>query len=348
MRFLETEHHEGFCIYRNGHGPVWVCPHAGPSIKRMGTRDSGSDAIASLCWSKTGGTLIISNTPRNRVVGIDFNRHLPPKDMALIFWDIMTSNSERAEWYRSNYAFVAKNEEDYERKRSIYEEFWNSVKGAGNIIIFMHTQNTTLKNFPSLMDVITYKGDGVDKNLVSEIVDEINNKYELMFKKMEKPYKNAIFLEELRFINDVLRKRGEFTLEAAKRYSKARVVKTIGVIKKYVDSEAYEGLIERFNEREFMKAVMLVLRKDIAPKVTVELNFFGDMAKKIKKLFVFKKNIVMDIELNLFLNKWYPDIAASIVLHILSRITSIERYRKLAIKQTRITNFLDRTSSIFS
>ena len=73
----------GFLVYENGKDIVWVVPHSGPALETPTSRDARSDTVASLCWLKVGGRLVVSSTPRKRALGIDFNRDPPPLGRSL-------------------------------------------------------------------------------------------------------------------------------------------------------------------------------------------------------------------------------------------------------------------------
>ena len=63
---MERRFYAGFTVYQNGDNPVYVCPHSGPSLISPNNRDSYSDVIASLCFEKTGGSMVISNNPARK------------------------------------------------------------------------------------------------------------------------------------------------------------------------------------------------------------------------------------------------------------------------------------------
>ena len=84
----------GFTIYKNGYGPVWVCPHAGPAFESPFDRDENSDVVASLCWLQTGGSLVISTISRHRALGIDLNRDAPERDSANLLWGEYEKNPD--------------------------------------------------------------------------------------------------------------------------------------------------------------------------------------------------------------------------------------------------------------
>ncbi|MCD6591035.1 MAG: hypothetical protein J7K72_03630, partial [Candidatus Aenigmarchaeota archaeon] len=218
LEFFGADFHRGFTILSSGSGPVWVCPHSGPSIETVTSRDDNSDTVASRCWLKTGGTLIISGISRKMTYGVDFNRNIPPKDVALNLFDEFFTHilSSRLERYRKEYAWSARNSTDYKTRSNIYNDFWKAVERSGNVVVFVHRQFTRMKNYPSLMDIITYQGEGVNKKIVETVVGNINKKYERFFKKIWSYYKDYIIMEERRIIEVIKEKFGEFDINRLK------------------------------------------------------------------------------------------------------------------------------------
>lgn len=342
MKFLSIDFKPGFVIYRNGPGPVWVCPHSGPALEIPTSRDQWSDTIASLCWLKMGGTLIVSTIPRKQMYGMDFNRDIPPKDSSLSLWPefVRDENKERLEEYRKVYSWTAIDEADHKHRLKIYNDFWNTVRRAGNIIIFLHTQFTRIKNFPSVMDVITYQGRGVKDEIIKAIVKKTNKKYEDFFKHIEKPYKNEIQHEHIRVIDRIKEVFSEFGLDKMKVEYKSHILDDIKIIKKYANREVYRKLEREFNEKNFLSALKSALSQKIHPHVTLELLFKGHKALKMKKQLFIKDKIVMEVEMTRFLGHWYPRKASDIVIDILKDMISIDMYRKLGAKQTQIAKFI--------
>jgi len=342
MKFLNINFRPGFIVYRNGPGPVWVSPHSGPAIEIPTARDQWSDTVASLCWLKMGGTFIVSSVPRKQMYGMDFNREVPPKDSALRLWSEFVKDEKRGrlERYRKVYSWAAIDEADYKNRLKIYNDFWNIVRRAGNVIVFLHTQFTRIKNFPSVMDVITYQGRGVKKDIISAIVEKANEKYKGFFKQMEKAYKDEIYLEQRRIIDRIKEVFSEFALDKMKVEYRANILNDMKVVKKYANKDVYEKLRREFNERNFLLAVRSVLRKRITPHVTVESIFKGQKALTMKKPLFRKGNIIMEVEITRFLGHWYPKKASDIIMDILNDLISIDMYRKMGAKQTQMMKFI--------
>ncbi len=343
MTFLNIDFKPGFIIYKNGYGPVWVCPHAGPAVKTTTNRDENSDVVASLCWTKTGGSLVISSVPRKRLFGIDFNRDVPPEDTSIMLADEFSKDLEkdRLKRYRELYAWASVNKSDYKNRMKIYESFWKTVSRLGNVIIFVHREYASLKNFPSIMEIITYRGEGVNKDIVKTIIKKINKKYDNFLKRISNHYKHTILLEEMRFVDRIKETLSTFDADNLNVYQKERMIKNLKMIKKYADKEILERLKDNFTERNFISAVKSVLKNDIIPTITLENNFSGERAIKMKKpLFINKKNIVMEIESSSFINYWYPETARDIIVDLLNDLISVDMYKKMGIKQTQILKFV--------
>jgi hypothetical protein len=353
MKHFEMKIHPGFTVYRNGFGPVWVCQHTGPALINPASRDDNSDVVANLCWLRTGGTLIFSTLSRKRQFGIDFNRDAPPEDLATLLWNDFAKRekmTERMKNYEKSYAWVAKDHADHQNRSNIYENFWRTVRNSGNIIIFFHRSFTSLANFPSIMEMITYKGQGVKLEVISAIVEAINKKYEGFFKEINNHYKHTILLEELRFIDSVKAYCREFDRKVMGGYDKDRISDSLKVMEKYAGKRVLEQLKKGFNGKNFVAAVESVLKNKIPPQITVENRFTGDKALTKKKPIFSGKNIVMEIESSSFINYWHPSTARDIVIDLLNSIVSVDMYKKMGIKQTQIIKFIksdiDRTEAV--
>ena len=344
MKHLKIDFQPGFSIYKNGDGPVWVCPHAGPALEVPTSRDENTDTVASLCWFKTGGSLVVSGIPRKRMLGIDFNRDPPPEDLSLLLWPKFVENgySERLKNYRKKYAWVSQTKTDYHQRMNIYKNFWSSIKKLGNVIVFVHREYIRMKNFPSIMDVITYQGEGVNKEIIKRIVGKINKKYEPFFKKISRDYKDSIFLEQRRTVERIKKLFTEFNLNKIKIEDKENILDDIKVINKYADKRKIKKMKKDFNEKNFLSALKSALRNGPDPQVTVEAIFKGEMAIRTKKPLFIKQNIVMEVECNSFINYWYPDMTSQIIFDLLKNLVSVDRYRKLGIRQTDILKFMKR------
>jgi len=344
MKHLKIDFKPGFSVYTNGPGPVWVCPHSGPAIEVPTSRDENTETVASLCWLKTGGSLVVSGMPRKKMFGVDFNRDIPPEDLSLLLWPKFFENghSERLKNYRKKYGWVAQNKTDYHHRLRIYRDFWGTIKRLGNVIVFVHREYVRMKNFPSIMDVVTYQGEGVNKEIIKRIVETVNKEYEPFFSKITKDYKDSILLEEKRTIERIKEVFSDFDLEKIKIEYRENLLDDVKVMEKYADRRILKRLKKEFNERNFISAARSALRRGPGPQITVESVFKGEMAIRTKKPLFIKQNIVMEVECNAFINYWYPDIASRMIMDLLKNLVSVDRYRKLGLRQTDILKFMGR------
>ena len=343
LEFFGADFHRGFTILSSGSGPVWVCPHSGPSIETVTSRDDNSDTVASRCWLKTGGTLIISGISRKMTYGVDFNRNIPPKDVALNLFDEFFTHilSSRLERYRKEYAWSARNSTDYKTRSNIYNDFWKAVERSGNVVVFVHRQFTRMKNYPSLMDIITYQGEGVNKKIVETVVGNINKKYERFFKKIWSYYKDYIIMEERRIIEVIKEKFGEFDINRLKIEYRKNILKDIEISKKYAEMKIIKEFENNPNERNFLKLIKSALKNGPHPIITVESVFKGSRAMRMKKpMFLKKDHVVLEVESTAFFNYWFPDKAADILIDLLGHLVSIDAYKKMGAKQTQILKFI--------
>jgi hypothetical protein len=342
MKFLSINFHPGFIVYRNGPGPVWVCPHSGPALEVPTSRDQWSETVASLCWLKIGGTLIISTIPRKQMYGMDLNRDVPSEDDATALWPefLKDEKRKRLKAYRDVYSWTAIDKLDHRHRLRIYNDFWNTVKRAGNVIVFLHTQFTRIKNFPSVMDVITYQGRGVKESIINAIVDKTNKKYEDFFRYIGKPYKDEIYLEHTRITERIKEVFSEFNLKKMEIEYETNILDDMKVMKKHAEKRSYNKLKKEFNEKNFLSALRSALRREVYPQITVESMFKGQKALKMKHPLFKKENLIMEVEVTRFLGHWYPDKASEILLSILEDLVSVDIYRKMGAKQTQIAKYI--------
>ena len=339
---MNVQFYPGFSLYRLADDPVFVAPHSGPAFEIPTSRDDNSDTVASICWMKTGGALILSGIPRKAVAGIDFNRDIPPEKLSLSMWSDFLGDvhSDELASYRRRYAWVAKNSADHEARLRIYNNFWGLVR-KGNIVVFVHRKFTRMKNFPSMMDVITYQGRGVDNAIISDIVEKVNEKYADFFFKVEHKYKQAILLEQQRVVDRIEGLFSGFSLKTMRLDYRKHVLEDMAVVRRFADRRFYKRLKHNFNKNNFMLACRSALKKPNVPGITVESIFKGSKARRSKApLFKRDHKIVMEVECNQFLGYWYPDVAAEIIVDILSRLREVDAYSRLGMKQTHIGAFL--------
>jgi hypothetical protein len=340
---MERRFYPGFTVYKNGDNPVFVCPHSGPSLLSPNNRDSYSDTVASLCFEKTGGSLVISNLSRKRAFGIDFNRDLPPEEVAINFYPYFMAKKHLKELqqFREKYAFSAKNKMDYLEKKHIFENFWNVIGSLGQIIIFSHRKFTRIKNYPSVMDIVTFEGKGVNSPIIRAIVDEVNAKNDSFLKEIKNFYNERISLETKRYLEKLRESTPSHNLQDVDPYEMKYLTKDFEIIKKYADPKLTKNLEESFTSENFLNCVNNILGKDINPKITIENFFKGKKARTKIDPFFERHFLVMEAEINEFMGYWYPHEAAEILLSIISKLRSAKLYHDLGISQTHVSEFLE-------
>ena len=174
---MNVEFRPGFTIYRkNGISISWIAPHSGHSFLMPDSRDEETDTVASLCWMKRGGSLILADTPRVRDFGIDFNRASPSKKEALEY-HMKYEHHELSSllWlkYRDKYGWTAKDNNDFKNRLSIYRNFWKNAN-ASQTVVLVHRMVSRLSNSSSLMDVT---GFGISKKKIDAAVRKVNEKF---------------------------------------------------------------------------------------------------------------------------------------------------------------------------
>lgn len=346
MKFLKVDFRPGFTVYRNGPGPVWVSPHSGPALEVPTSRDQWSETIASLCWLKMGGTLIVSGIPRKQMYGMDLNREIPPEDSALNLWPefVKDENKERLKKFRGTYSWTSMDREDYRNRHMIYSDFWRTVRRSGNIIIFLHTQFTRIKNFPSIMDVITYQGRGVKSEIIEAMVEKTNRKYDKFFREIDRKYRNSVYFEHMRIIERIKRVFPKFSLDDLKVEYRSNVLADMEVMRKYAEKKSMKRLEKKFNEKNYLSAVKSALgsarSRKVHPRITIESIFKGQKALSMKKPLFADGKIVMEVETTRFFGNWYSRTVSEIVMDILKEVVSVEKQRKMGAKQTQIAKFI--------
>ncbi len=320
---MQINFYSGFVVYKNGRGPTYVTPHSGPALETTTSRDNNSETVASLCWLKTGGTLIVSNIPRKRLLGIDFNRDTPPLKKALGYYEKFKKDEDQEALYeyRKKYAWVARDKDDYMNRLKIYNSFWNEVR-KGHFIVLVHRAYTRLKAVPSVMDLSTFRGRGIDTRFLKRVIYDINSKYSEFFELTDFEYKNVVYLEQKKVINNILRVYGDFDLKKIKADFLTNIKKDLRIIKRYAKKRLKERLDDDFSPQNFLLATRSVLEKIGNPKITVEHVFKGSLATGPKRqLFPARNKIIIQFEPTDFLNSWYPNEASDMIIEIINRVT---------------------------
>ncbi len=318
----------GYVIYKEKgeHDFTYVAPHSGPALETPTSRDDNSETVASLCWMKTGGTLILSTLPRKRAFGIDFNRGIPKKSESIeLFRDFLgDKNLLRLHNFRNKYAWSACNGEDYRKRFKIYQSFWNEARN-GKSVALIHSAFNRLKLVPSIMDISTFDGIGVDRKLLDGIVKDINDEYKGFFKEIDKSYKAVVLLEEERAINNIIRVSEKFGLDGMNPDFLENIKADLEAIRACTDKDVMMELERDFTPRNFLQASKKALLNMEPPKVTVE-HFFKCMKSVAPKKQLMgrrkhpKGRTVMNIECSRFISFWYPNEAADMIVRILEMV----------------------------
>ncbi len=323
---MQIFYRKGYIVYREKgeYDFTYVAPHAGAALEIPTSRDDNSETVASLCWMKTGGNFILSTMPRKRAFGVDFNRGIPKKSEAIELFDGFLGDKRpvRLHNFRNRYAWTAYSEDDYKKRMKIYQSFWNEVK-TGHTIALIHAAFNRLKLIPSIIDISTFDGKGVDVKLLEGIVSEINEEYGKFFREIEKSYKAVVLLEEERVINNILRVTDTFGLDEMNPDFLENVKADLDAIRRYTDSDVMKDLEDNFTPGNFLRAAKKALVNMEPPRVTTEHYFKSLLSVAPKKQILSRngrKRIVMNFECSRFINFWYPHQAAEMITKILERV----------------------------
>jgi len=340
---MRPDFEEGFTVYRNGLGVVFITQHSGPNLETPTSRDEYSDMVASLCFKKKGGTFIVSNVSRKRIWGIDFNRMKPPMDMAVKYYKNFREDINRKELvkYRKKYAWVAADNKDHNYRERIYDLFWSNVRRSGVFYIFLHTQLTRPKNFPIIMDVVNFKGKGINTKIMKTIIVEINKTNKKFFKSIKDLYIEEVAVESRRRAYRIKKVFGEFSIKKSGIEYKKNLKRDFNFIKKYGDNELIDSLRTNFTSRNFVLAAKNAMENAPAPYVSLNEIFMGESAYGPKtELKMGQDNIVLEIEVSEFMTKFFPEEVSDIILSIVNSVQNLKRYKKIGRKQSELLKFI--------
>ena len=324
---MEASFRRGYTVYNNPKDPsvAIITPHSGPAFEMANARDDNSETVASLCWKKTGGTLVVSNMSRQRSWGVDFNRDIPPLDIALNMYEELTKKriSDEAALFRQRYGWVARSEEDYYQRLKIYQNFWAEAAGF-KYVIMVHRAISRIKSVPSVMDVVTFIEKGVKRETLIEIVNQINAQYYQFLKSIEKTYKQFVLLEQERAITNCINRYKTFNMEKLPMSVRDVFQKDLEKIKKYSQKYVLKRLQNNFTPQTFLGASKHALEKIPEPQVTIENVFDGSLAWGPKrKLFPLKDKVIIEVEPTYFMNRWFPEITANIIVDIVRMLKKV-------------------------
>ena len=319
---MKIDFRRGYNVYSRPGDITYVALHAGPALEIPTSRDENTETVASLCWFRTGGKLVISSLPRKKAFGIDFNRGIPPKAEAMELFESFSSgrDEKRLYEYRKKYAWSARDSKDYAKRLSIYRSFWNEVK-RGDFIVLVHRCFTRLKNVPTLMDFTSFDGKGVDLDVLNSAVGEVNQKNMAFFKSIEKEYKALIMLDEERAIQNIKRIFGSFVLNKLRSSDfEDNLAADIRVMERYAPKPVFKKLMDDFTPENFLLATRKALENIETPRATVEHVFKGLKSIGPRKQLFPSKRRVLNIESTAFMNFWYPHKAAEMINDIIERV----------------------------
>ena len=327
---------KGLLLYDKEGEIVWVVPHSGPALETPTSRDARADTVASLCWMKVGGRLVVSAMPRKRALGIDFNRDAPPPGKSVEYYPMFMKDEqpEKLQEYREKYAFSAADMRDHARRLKIYKDFWSSVREPGQTVVFVHTKFTRLKNFPSIMDIVAYEDYGFSRKILAPIVRRVNRKYSAFFAKLSENYRHSILLQQKRIVKRITEIYGSLQLKDVKIEYKRNLQEDLKIVRKFADARRLKRLDKHFTPKNFILAARSALHNGGPPKITVESIFKGSHARHQAMKLSRRRNVI-SIESDAFLNYWYPNEAAHMILDIVNEIKPMRK----------ITNYLHDTGS---
>ncbi|MAF50548.1 MAG: hypothetical protein CMH64_00495 [Nanoarchaeota archaeon] len=325
---MKIDFKRGYTIYSNtgGKGIMLVAPHSGPALASPVTRDDHSETVAMRCFELLHGKLVVSSMPRDRMFGVDFNRYIPTLKTAIDHYNLFneTTNGEAYYKYLKKYGWVAKDEKDYYSRLQIYQNFWEDVC-KGKIIIFVHKNFPKIKAVPSIMDIVTFSQKGIKKDLIKEIVEEVNAKYFDFFQKIALDYKQAVISETKRYVLDTLRIYEHFNPNEMSPGRIEGLQKDLKKITEYCDPIALNRLKRNFTPFNYLATVRNALDHSPLPCVTVEAVHDGSLALgPVNKLFPHKDKTIIEVECNGFLNFWHPHMAAKIIKDVVEKIKENE------------------------
>jgi len=305
---------------------LFVNLHATTSFDHVPRGDVGADLVAFNLAKETNSKCIITLIPRNRLYGIDFNRIIAPKEMALetCKYFVEEDFAKMADFMKK-YAFVAKDEEEYMYKKGIYESFWNMVKEMAtgkSFVFFVHTQTSTIKNFPSVIDVTLF--DDRMREAIKDVIERINEEFVSTLDSIEKEYLDYIkFSTKYHWGRIMKMVYGDFNpslFEGVHKEYWMRMLKRV----KLLNPDAYKLLKSKRGIESVTEIVDLCATK---PRITLEMNFKGirsygtmEFLKNIKQLNT--KLLGIQLECSSFLTELYPDLAVRIIKGLIDRITA--------------------------
>ena len=252
--------------------------------------------------------------PRKRLWGVDFNRDVPGINEAIQMYDIFNNNKDQKAMYeyRKRYAWVAKDEEDYKKRLSIYQDFWGEV-GRSSKIIFVHRAFPKIKAVSSIMDIVVLSGEHTRRK-IQEKVNSINSEKYQFFKSIEKSYKNMVYFEAERTVANIFKTFGKFEMDSLQTEFKSNMLKDINILRNYSSDDVYNKFLANFTPQNYLECVKSALENTPTPQITVEKVFNGELAHGPRRsLQPIDGKFIIEVECSRFISFWYPSFAAEII-----------------------------------
>lgn len=310
---MNHEFKKGYILYESDEiTPGLACPHSGPSLNKTVGRDNNSETAAFSCWKRIGGKLLVSTVPREQRYGIDFNRDIPPKHLAINLHNelIQEYDYTKLHEFKKKYAWLAKDDNDYYKRLNIYQNFWSELEDSDKILLF-HKAFTKMKAIPSILDIIPIKG---NQTLLNSIVQGINKKYEPFLKGIERDFKQAVLIETKRTIRSLTKYYGEFDVKLIDENIHQNFKKDLDNLLRYANSYTLKKLKEHWSIHNYMEAIRSALNNSPSPHVTVAHVHNASLAHGAKrKLLNTSKKLVLELEINEFAGFWHAEKIAEII-----------------------------------
>jgi hypothetical protein len=191
------------------------------------------------------------------------------------------------------------------------------------------------------MDVVNFRGKGINTRIMKKVIAEINKTNNEFFRSIKDLYIEEAAVESRRRAYRIKKVFGEFSIKKSGIEYKKNLKKDFSFIKKYGDKEFVENLINNFTSRNFVLAAKNAMENAPAPYVSLNEIFGGETAYGPKtELKMGQDNVVLEIEVSEFMNKFFPEEASDIILAIVNSIQNLKRYKKLSKRQSELPNFI--------
>ncbi len=322
---MKTKYYKGFSVYNFGsQNLVFVALHPTTSLRILPRGDVGADLLSLRLANVFGGTSIISFIPRDQEWGLDFNRLAPSRRIAFRGYKYYKDGIEEEFFkFKKRYSWIARNENEHRQKESIYRNFWNCVEKFSNrdsLILFIHVQDLSLRNYPSLVDVIPLKGFAEEK--VKDLIENLNRRFSRIFKEIKKDFLECLlFNEKHLFRSFVLQKARHFKKGLFRGDLKEIYMKTMKRLEYLGFAPLRRELELKFSLENYLKVVREVVKR-VPLRITYKLNFDGSLAYG-SKMFLRKRKFGLELEVSVFLSEIYTNLGVLILSELVKSIKTI-------------------------